>query len=96
MLDPSGRPLTLAETATAIGRSKDWFYRNWQGLVARSGFPQPLPLPGRKLWPAAAVDSWRAGLPPPAAPITAAKPANLDYSGDLLDRRLAAMGKNRR
>lgn len=50
-------PCGIADIAAKFGHSADWFQRRWPELVAKHGFPPPLPMTRRK-WPAAAVEAW--------------------------------------
>ena len=51
-------PLTLEETARAIGRSESWFYRHWGELVAGDGFPPPIHCRAPYVWDAVHVYAW--------------------------------------
>jgi|GEM_PF-7056492 len=54
------RPLTLEETACEIGRSADWFGRNWKRLVAEQDFPPPILKVRRHYgWAPEHVQAWK-------------------------------------
>lgn len=71
---PRRAPVTTAELAGMLGRSRDWLYRNLARLHLEEGLPQPLTARGHKVWDRASVEAWL-GRHHPMAP---AQPANDD------------------
>jgi hypothetical protein len=71
----------LAGAAALVGRSYDWFSRNWRTLThPATSAPFPRPFVGaekgaRPRWVRAVIDAWKAGAAPPAAADTAWHPA---------------------
>ena len=63
--------LTLRETASAIGRSTDWFRRHWRDMMRQSHFPPPLPpsdAGADPVWSRHHVEAWMdKDLPPDIA-----------------------------
>ena len=53
------KPLTLEQTARSIGRTADYFYRNWRRLVEAESFPKPIQNTPPYHWHPAAVEAWK-------------------------------------
>jgi predicted DNA-binding transcriptional regulator AlpA len=60
----------LDEACRLIGRSRKWWYRHRDGLVAKHGFPLPMPGPGTLLWRRDEIIAWRDRLPMPTRTMT--------------------------
>lgn len=76
--------LDAAGVAQKLRHSRDWFYRQYPGLLQR-GFPEPVPGMGRR-WDPAAINAWLDQQANPGPPRKA--PDELDQ---LLERRAARL-----
>ena len=54
----AARSLTALQVAAELGRSRDWLYENWRGLVAREKMPMPVGESGCLAWNAAQFYAW--------------------------------------
>jgi predicted DNA-binding transcriptional regulator AlpA len=52
-------PLSLKRTAAEIGRSEDWFHKNWARLVRDEGFPLPIHTTRPYVWAPEHIEAWK-------------------------------------
>lgn len=88
-------PCTPRDIQLRLAITADWWAHNWRTLVARHGFPAPIPGFFRpRKWNPAAVENWIAANhkldAPRTVPAQEKPPANDVEGGEDLDATLAA------